>query len=364
MRIDECRICHNKELIHIGSLGDIAISNFTKTPEPGDKYPLELVYCDKCTLLQLAHNFPREKLYQNYWYESHISPVINSDLQEIALYSDQKERHIDIGGNDGTLLSHSTAKYKISVDPSNISPGKDISWYHEYWEDYDYSMNKADLITAIAVLYAIPDPNVFIANVTRHLAPDGIFIAQLMPLQPMIENNDVGNICHEHLEYYSYEALSTLFELNGLEIFKVEKNNINGGSYRVFARHYKKGSIDYKEKEYTVEELKDFFKRIEWIKWELRNFLDMIPGTYGYGASTKANTILQYYGLYRLPIIDIHPDKIGKYPICGEEPIINKIPEDAQYLWAFPYGFIDFFRKKEIEYKGKWVVTMPTFEIL
>ena len=63
----------------------------------------------------------------------------------------------------------------------------------------------------------------------------------------MLEKNDVGNICHEHLEYYSYDSLKYLFEKNGLEIFKVEENSINGGSYRIFARLYKNGSINYPE---------------------------------------------------------------------------------------------------------------------
>ena len=107
------------------------------------------------------------------------------------------------------------------------------------------------------------DCNKFIKKVTEYLNSDGIFISQFQPLSPMVELNDVGNLCHEHLEFYSYKSLVYLFEKNNLEIFKVERNKMNGGSYRIFARHYKKGSIEFKEKEYSVRKLKEFFERIE-----------------------------------------------------------------------------------------------------
>jgi hypothetical protein len=179
----------------------------------------------------------------------------------------------------------------------------------------------------------------------------------------MIENNDLGNICHEHIEFYSYKSLVRLFEQNGLEIYKVELNNINGGSYRVFARHYNTGSIDFKEKEYTTDELKKFFKRIEDNK---KKFLVWAEGKkiYGYGASTKANTIMQYYGIKPISIIDINPDKKDKFTIATKVPIISEIPKDCEYLWIFPYGFLDYFKGREKDYKDKWITTIPEFKIL
>ena len=80
------------------------------------------------------------------------------------------------------------------------------------------------------------DPNQFIADSAKVLTEDGVFIAQLMCLKNMLDSNDVGNICHEHLEYYSFQSLEYLFEKNGLKIFDVEINNVNGGSYRIYAK--------------------------------------------------------------------------------------------------------------------------------
>jgi NDP-4-keto-2,6-dideoxyhexose 3-C-methyltransferase len=364
MKITQCRVCHNKELIYIGTLGNIAISDFTKKPKEGDKYPLELVYCEECTLLQLNHTAPRDLLYKDYWYKSALNQKIVNDLGVIASYAGQTI--IDIGSNDGTLLDAvDPCSYRIAVDPSNIKPEGADEWINDYWENVKTDM--ADTITAIACLYDLPDPNAFIANVKGHLKPDGLFIAQLMTLQPMIEMNDVGNICHEHLEYYSYKSLVRLFEQNGLEIFRVEENDMNGGSYRVFARHKTEvGSIHFVETEYTADDLRVFFVRVEQNKEDFLAHITM-GEVYAYGASTKGNTILQYYGLtpeYIPAIIDINKDKIGKHAISSGIQVINYIPEHAEFLWVLPWGFVDYFQQKEKGYKGKWITTTPEFKIL
>ena len=70
------------------------------------------------------------------------------------------------------------------------------------------------------------------------LDKNGIFVAQLMCLKSMIEKNDLGNICHEHIEFYSHKSLKFLFEKNGMEIFKIEENDVNGGSYRIYCRKF------------------------------------------------------------------------------------------------------------------------------
>ena len=211
MRIKKCRICNNIKLVRIGSLGRISISNFTNTPSQGNKYPLELVYCQDCSLLQLSHNTPRRLLFSSYWYQSRINKVIVGDLKDIA--KDCFGVHIDIAANDGTLLKYSKAKIKIAVEPSNIKPDG-FKWIQDYWENV--SIEPVDTITAIACLYALPNPNKFMKNITKHLKPNGVFIAQLMTLQPFIENSDLGNICHEHLLYFSYKSLVRLYEQNDL----------------------------------------------------------------------------------------------------------------------------------------------------
>ena len=387
-----CRVCGSKELTPIFSLGNLYVSTFVnKLGENIGRAPLKLVYCENCTLLQLQHTAPQELMYsRHYWYKSGINPVISKDLKEIAKKAQKIAKPkkgdivLDIGANDGTLLKYYPKNLiLVGCEPATnlLSELKKVTKYviGDFWTNKEWQKimgeKKAKIITAIGMFYDMEDPNQFIRDAARVLNGDGIFIAQLMCLRPMIEKNDVGNICHEHLEFYSYKSLVELFERNGLEIFKVEENNINGGSYRLFARHIKTGSIDYLEK-ITKKDYRDFFKRIENNKKLCVDFVkkEVQKGKkiFVYGASTKGNTILQYYGLDNKLIsgaADKSPEKWGKYtvgthvPICTEQEARKK----ADYFLVLPWAFFDSFYKKETQWLkkgGKFIVPIPKFKVV
>lgn len=383
-----CRICENP-IETIFSLGDFYMSDFVDKPEDeGIKCPLELVLCQNpaCQLLQLKHTAPQEKLYSNhYWYKSGINEKIVNDLKEIAETAikiskiQPGDTFIDVGANDGTLLSFVPNDIRrVGIEPA-VNLQEDLKKHAiavpEFWENYESEL-KAKVITAIGMFYDCEDPNKFIANVARHLLPNGLFIAQLMTLTPMVENNDVGNICHEHLEYYSYKSLKHLFEKNGLEIFQVELNDINGGSYRIFARPYRKGSIDFREKEYTKQDYLNFYERIKSNRQKMNEFMakELTKGkkVYGYAASTKGNTILQFYQLdnrFIKAIAERNPEKWGKLTIGTNIPIISEeeARKDADYFIILPWGFKDIFMKREKDWLsngGKFLTHTPGFGIL
>lgn len=382
--IKGCRVCGQNELFTVHDFGNIALSNFGEKEMKPIYFPLEVVYCGKCTLLQLNHTAPFDLMYsEHYWYKSNVNPVIVQNLKEIAeqaqamINLESEDYFIDIGANDGTLLSFVKNCKRIGVEPSKNNVAE--LWdncdfvYNGFWERFSSGNLKAKVITAIAVIYDLEDPNLFMKQVKQYLHEDGVFIAQLMPLSQMIENFDVGNICHEHLEYYSWQSLVNLFEQNGLEIFKVEVNGINGGSYRVFARHYKKSSIKMPEKMYSVEDYHDFFNIIDINKGLFLDFLrkakERGKKVYGYGASTKGNMILQYYGItpdLLEGILEKNEEKFGKYTVATNIPILPESEIDkANYLWVLPWGFLEDFKKKEEKWKkkgGEFVVSIPAFE--
>ena len=93
----------------------------------------------------------------------------------------------------------------------------------------EFGNTKAKAITAIAMFYDLEDPNAFVADVARILDPSGIFVVQQSYLPLMLETNEIGNICHEHLEYYSLLSLEHLLHRHGLEVCDVVLNNINRG---------------------------------------------------------------------------------------------------------------------------------------
>ena len=393
-----CRLCRSSDLRDVFSLGEQYINDFVPPEKIGKglKAPLELMMCGRCSLLQLRHTAPQELLYaRHYWYRSGVTDTMRHALRNITeeieamLTLNPGDVVLDIGANDGTMLASYTAKgiQRVGCEPADnlidlLRHNADFVM-HDFW-DYEiymklaskWGLGKAKIVTAIGMFYDMEDPNKFIKDAQRVMTEDGIFIAQLMCLGSMLEKNDVGNIVHEHLEYYSLETLRYLFEQNGLEIFKVEENEVNGGSYRLFARQYKGASINFDEK-ITLDDINAFAKRVEENRDKCVNFIKQEVGrgkkVYVYGASTKGNVILQYYGLDHHLITaaaERSPEKWGKYtigtwiPIVSEEEARNAQPD---YFLVLPYAFFEEFYEREKEWRsrgGKFIVPLPEFRVV
>ena len=398
-KITKCRLCSNKNLDEIYKFGRFYVSDFVKKKKihKGIKAPLNLVHCKKCDLLQLSHSAPQEIMYKKfYWYRSSVTKLMRNALKDIYFVSRKyvkltsKDLVLDIGANDGTLLSY--FKHQ-KIKTIGCEPAKNLSnqlkkncdfilddfWSYEALKKLFKKNNiskKPKLITAIGMFYDLEDPGKFISDAAKCLDDDGIFIAQLMCLNSMIDKNDLGNICHEHLEFYSYKSLKYLFENNGFKIFKIEENSINGGSYRIFCKKNIKRSIPYKEKT-TLKQINNFFLRVEKNKTKTVNFIkkEVKNGKkiFLYGASTKGNTLLQYYKLDSSLIpyaVERSPEKWGKYTIGTGIKIISE--NDARrmcpdYLFVMPYAFISEFKKRESKWLrngGKFILPYPEFRIV
>ena len=226
------------------------------------------------------------------------------------------------------------------------------------------------------MFYDLEDPNRFIKDAADSLHKNGIFVAQLMCLKSMIEKNDLGNISHEHIEFYSLKSLKFLFEENGLEIFKIEENDINGGSYRIYCRKFKNGSIKLKS-ENVLRLMKGFVKRVNKNRKITMKFIDQKikqnKRIYLYGASTKGNTVLQYYGLNYKKIqfgAERSPEKWGKYTIgTGIKIITEKMARNLNpdYFFVMPWGFLKEFihrERKWLRQGGSFIVPFPKFQLI
>jgi SAM-dependent methyltransferase len=393
-----CRLCGSSDLEFVFSVGDQYINDFVPIDRVGQgiRAPLDLVMCRNCTLIQLKHTAPQELLYsRHYWYRSGVTETMRAALSEVAraveALVDLKagDSVLDIGANDGTLLAAYTNPdlIKIGCEPAdNLIPllSENTKYVmHDFWS-YDslekhaarWKSGKCKAITALGMFYDLENPNQFIGDVAKALAPGGVFVAQLMCLASMVKQNDLGNICHEHIEYYSLESLRYLFENNGLEIFKVEENDVNGGSYRIFARHFDKGSIPFDEK-ITIADLIAFKNRIDDNKKRCVDFIrgEVAKGksVYVYGASTKGNVILQYYGLGTDLITaaaERSPEKFGKYTIGSWIPIVSEDEARAKqpdYFLVLPWAFFNEFYKREADWRakgGKFIVPLPEFRVV
>lgn len=378
-----CRVCDGK-VTHVVSFGDIHINDFPKNPDDSKgKAPMILDKCESCGLVQMRHTVDPQILYgDHYWYESALNPKLKQNLLDIAEYANAHTEPgdvvLDIGANDGTLLSGVLSdRIRVGCEPASnlwskcaqhcdvLLPGM--------WDSKTLD-RKCKFVTAIGMFYDMDDPNDFIRGVSDVLTDDGVFVAQLMTLKPMLEQSDLGNVCHEHLEYYSYRSLVKLYEKNGLQIVDVRTNDIQGGSYQIWAKPYHCGSIEHWEN--TDEQLLEFFDKVQnngrLLKALIKDHVKQGKKAYVYGASTKGNTMLQIWDLDHTLFTgaaEIHPDKIGRYTVGSGIPIVAEEDalQDADILFAPNFGFRDLFIKNLqpwLKAGGQLVFAMPEVEIV
>jgi hypothetical protein len=391
-KISKCRLCESTDLTSFFSTGNIYINDFPTTPTGHrGKAEMTLVRCNECTLIQLDQTVDSE-VYFEYWYQSKLNKKIVNNLQDIVnevkkeVSLEEGDYVLDIGANDGTLLSfyEDLPITRIGCDPAK-SIQDDLKKHSEYqindlfhksaWDKI--TKQKAKVITAIAMFYDLDNPHEFVRGIQQILAPDGVFVVQLMPARPMLDTYDIGNVCHEHLLYYTYESLVTLFEEHGLQIYKLKENDINGGSYQLWVKHsdpYGK-SIHYEE-DCSLDRLHEWTNQINKNRIETVRFINKEvqkgKNIYFYGASTKGNTIAQWYGLNPTNIkgaAEIHPDKVGRYMVGSQIPIVHEdeARKDADYFVIIGFGFRDIFIEKEKKFLkngGKLIFCTPKFEIV
>lgn len=398
--ISKCRVCACSELLSVLDFGEHYIIDFPEDEHKGVKAPLELLLCTRCGLVQLRHTVPRDVLYRRYWYRSGISETMVLALADITRSAKRlvnlkpNDIVIDIGANDGTLLR----QYKRpDIRRVGFEPSENLLAYAknsgDIINDYFnakaflkvYPNERAKIITAIAMFYDLEDPNQFVADIKRLLDPEGVFIIQMNYLGTMLERNTFDNLCHEHLEYYSIASLRFLLQVHGLEIFDVELNEINGGSFRIYVRN--RGSrlggsvsnavteLDNYEKRLSMDKKEtydEFAQRIKAISETLHRFIENEVSNgkkvYVNGASTRGNTILQAARLDQSLITvaaDRNPSKWGRRMIGSNIPIVSKEwarREKPDYYLILPYGFLDEIIDEEKTYLkegGRFIVPIP-----
>lgn len=389
-----CRSCAHGELIPVFDLGAHAVSDFydpNNIPDPEPKIPLCLVQCSLCGLVQLSHSVNRDRLYNDtYWYQSHINESMVAALKDIVedalgrTLIERGDRVLDIGANDGTLLNQYPAHsslHRVGIDPAFYGEcpffnGKS-TWIKSYYPCEPWLLDELrpfKIITSIAMFYDLDDPLSFVRSVSDDLHAHGIWINQMMDLEAMLSTNAFDNICHEHVGYWRESDLDRLLSLCDLNISDISYNNTNGGSVRYIIRHGHERTVRI-DSSYT-QAFKYFASRVQQEKNNCMAFLENCRRTgkkvLGYGASTKGNTLLQYYGINTrlLPAIaDRNPNKHGKVTAGQHIPIISEAAmrdQKPDYLLVLPWAFLDNFKAREVELRAqgtKFIVPLPFFRV-
>jgi len=379
---------------------------------PRRKLPLELVRCDPsaqenaCGLLQLAHTFPPEILYANYWYRSgtnatmrdHLLGIVES-IQNVAGPLGPGSKVLDIGCNDGTLLGAYPAHVaKVGVDPSDIAReiAPPVQVINTVFPSADalagIGEQSVDVVTSIAMFYDLDDPVAFVRAVRSLLKEKGVWVLEMSYLPLMLARNAFDTVCHEHLEYYTLDVLGHIMAQAGLKIFKAGLNEINGGSLRCYVCRQEcvafgtPADTDFlnwlRIREFEMEldtpaPYKEFQHRVELLRADTTALLTRLRSDgariHVYGASTKGNVLLQWYGLSRLWIAaaaDRNPVKVGASTLGTEIPIIDEASSRAMkpdYYLVLPWHFLPEFLRREretVRAGTKLIVPLPELMVV
>jgi hypothetical protein len=304
---------------------------------------------------------------------------------------------VDTGCNDGTLLR---TYPRTGIKLVGFEPAENLvedARKGTYWIFNDFfradsfrekfGNEKAKIITSVAMFYDLEDPNTFVGDIAKNLALDGVWVVQQNYLATMLQKNGFDNIGHEHLEYYSLNTMEKLLARHGLEIFDTETNDVNGGSFRTYASHRGKYSMQesvrrmrQNEEQLQLENgevYRTFAANIRKIKSHLKQLItkEVKNGktVYVYGASNRGNTILQYCGLdYRLieKATDANSEKWGLRTVGTKIPIVSK--EEARrdkpdYFLILPHHFLEEIEREEksyLDHGGRFIVPLPEVRVI
>ena len=400
----KCQISNSKKLSSLIFLGYLPPVNTLRkigsTPEEEISFPAELLYCNKSKLAQLGCIVDKEILFPyTYPYTSSTTKILRENF--VDLYKDTKkivdlnknDLVIDIGSNDGNLLSNFKTNHKVlGVTPEKIGKiaiKKGIPTIIDYFNEKISSKiikknGKAKVITATNVFAHIDNINGIVKSILKTLKPDGVFVSESHYLLPLIQTVQYDTIYHEHLRYYSLESLNYLFKKHKLEIIDTKEIPTHGGSIRVYAA--RKGIYKIsnnvkkqlkKEKRYlNKKSFEKFKKNVVTSKVNLFNIIKKIKDKnktiFGVGAPSRASTLINYLGLDQ-DIIDCVLEingsyKIGNYipgtkiPILNENILSKKKPH---YLILFSWHIKNELKRnlKRKGFRGKFIIPLPTPKI-
>jgi len=252
-KIKNCQICNSNNLIDVINIGDQPLANtlISKLEEEKNiiKYPINVIRCKDCTLLQLDYVVDQQKVYHlDYPYLPGITSTVNNEQKELADYLTKelnlgnKELVVDIGSNDGNLLSHFKKNNleTVGVDPTNIAKianKNDIktiqSFFNEEVAEKIISENgKAKLITCTNVFAHMSTLGDVMDGIKKLLDDDGYFCFENHYITEILEKVQYDTFYHEHLRTYSLISLDKLFKIYGLHLHDAQIVTRYGGSIR------------------------------------------------------------------------------------------------------------------------------------
>jgi C-methyltransferase C-terminal domain/Putative zinc binding domain/Methyltransferase domain len=357
-----CRSCDSENLRPVISLGGVPPVNnlLSSATEKFERFPLDVIICEECSLAQLKDTVPPEAMFQEYlFYSSVMAPVVESANKLVEKVTSKRDLSqglvIEIASNDGYLLDFYKRKginilgVDPAVGPANASALKGIPTIQSFFTlALAKTLPKADVIHANNVLAHVPTLNDFVAGIAEVLKSTGIAIIEVPYLGDLLRGCHFDTIYHEHVFYFSIKSLTQLFNRHGLNIMDVEHlPNVLGGSLRVTVG---RGKSHCEMEEHGLDQLDTLQDRAIYKTTELKKILLQLKAegkiVWGFGAAAKTTVFMNCAGIDSTlieAVVDDTPAKQGKYiPGTGVQVRTSqdwlKVQPDYTFIFIWNYA--------------------------